>query len=103
MKEFQLPIGSICCRRLEKKASSDRSGATVAIEQKTDTSQPVVAAESIDTTSISESDSIDVTFLPQAEGIKAVEKSNLWAVMKSPALNLSLAFMANFPLETVPQ
>ncbi|HCF27221.1 MAG TPA: hypothetical protein DEV81_08465 [Cyanobacteria bacterium UBA11049] len=79
------------------------SRATVPTEQKTETSQPVLAAESIDTTSISESDSIDVTFLPQAEGIKAVEKSSLWAVMKSPALNLSLACMANFPLETVPE
>lgn len=90
-------------QRVGEESVEQNSRATLPTEQKTETSQPVVAAESNDTTSISEPDSIDVTFLPQAEGIKAVEKSSLWAVMKSPALNLSLAFMANFPLETVPE
>ncbi len=50
-----------------------------------------------------EQDSISITLLPQTDEIKAIELSSLWRMMKSPGLNLSLAFMANFPLQTVPE
>ncbi len=88
----------------QKESVQQNSPATVAT-QTTQISQPQAAVESLATTANlePESDSISVTLLPQPDRQIILEAANLWAVMKSPALNLSLAFMANFPLQTVPE